>query len=788
MRNHAKEAGKLRRAIISPVMVLLLLSSFAFIFTVQPARAQSEGTIIINPDGSISSPVTANITVSNNAYTFNGSNYLPVVVDRSNIIIDGMGHTLQAPGNNGFSLSGMSDVTIKNTTIINSTVGIYLNSSSANDILSDNNVIANSEFGICLDSCDNNTLSGNKVTTNHDEGIWLYSSNNNTLSGNNVTANRDTGIGLIGSSDNVLSGNDVTANSQEGIGGGIAVWFSSNNNTLSGNSVAANGYGIWLSSSSGNVLSGNVMTCNNLYGNLGVYSLVLSDFVNHINTSNLVNGKPVYYLMNQSNVMINPETYPEVGYLGLINCKNVTVQGFTFTENGEGLLLANTTDSKITGNNVTANVDGIVLYYSSGDVLSGNNISNISDDGVDLYSSSNCTVSGNNITGSWTGIKLDYSSDNVLFSNNLRANSEDGINLYTSSNNVLVGNNVANNSYAGISLAYNSSNCVVSGSNITGNSLDGVDLSSSNCTVSGNNITNNGVGVDLVSSSSCSISGNNIANNSYDGVSLIVSSYCTVSGSNITGNSDEGVYLYYCSNCSVSGNNIANNAYGVFFISSSGNRFFHNNFINNTQQASSDGSPNTWDNGYPSGGNYWSNYQMTYPSAVENDSSAIWNTPYVIDTNNTDTYPLMGPLHTFKEGAWNNTSYYVDVVSNSTITNFNFSAHGSVTPQLPFMINFTVATRNGTIGFCRVTIPKELTSIATAGWAIEVNYTLVVGSINETNDCTYIYFTYPPGTATIILASPKPVPEFQPFMLLPLFMIITLLGAMILKRRRNVKK
>jgi hypothetical protein len=54
-------------------------------------------------------------------------------------------------------------------------------------------------------------------------------------------------------------------------------------------------------------------------------------------------------------------------------------------------------------------------------------------------------------------------------------------------------------------------------------------------------------------------------------------------------------------------------------------------------------STNVWDNGYPSGGNYWSDYQTKYLNATEIDSSSIWNTPYVIDTNNTDFYPLMTP-------------------------------------------------------------------------------------------------------------------------------------------------
>jgi hypothetical protein len=91
-----KKAGKLRGIVSSVMVSLLFLSLFVLAFTALPAKAQS-GTICINPNGSISSPVPANITTYNNvAYTFTGNNYLPIVVERSNIIINGKGYTLRA--------------------------------------------------------------------------------------------------------------------------------------------------------------------------------------------------------------------------------------------------------------------------------------------------------------------------------------------------------------------------------------------------------------------------------------------------------------------------------------------------------------------------------------------------------------------------------------------------------------------------------------------------------------------------------------------------------------------
>jgi parallel beta-helix repeat protein len=201
-------------------MAMLFMSLLAFAFNIQTARAQS-GTIYINPDGSISSPVPANITTHDNfTYTFTGNNYLPIVVHRSNIIINGMGHTLQGNGSAssiGFSLPGVSLVTIENTTITNSGDGIYLYSSSSfplpprptHNVLSGNNVTSN-VWGIYLNYSSSNVLSGNNVKSNG-VGIYLNLSINNVLSGNNVTANGD-GIDLYYSSGNVLFGNNITAN------------------------------------------------------------------------------------------------------------------------------------------------------------------------------------------------------------------------------------------------------------------------------------------------------------------------------------------------------------------------------------------------------------------------------------------------------------------------------------------------------------------------------------------------------------------------------------------------
>ena len=75
--------------------------------------------------------------------------------------------------------------------------------------------------------------------------------------------------------------------------------------------------------------------------------------------------------------------------------------------------------------------------------------------------------------------------------------------------------------------------------------------------------------------------------------------------------------------------------------SSANNLIYHNNFVGNPTQvyASPEVYVNIWDNGYPSGGNYWSDY-----SDVDLNSDGIWDHPYVIDADNIDRYPLVKPF------------------------------------------------------------------------------------------------------------------------------------------------
>jgi parallel beta-helix repeat protein len=169
--------------------------------------------------------------------------------------------------------------------------------------------------------------------------------------------------------------------------------------------------------------------------------------------------------------------------------------------------------------------------------------------------------------------------------------------------------------------------------------------SSSHVTISGTNITDSTDGILVSDSSNNCVYENNIAGNAYEGIYILTSSNNAISENNITVNTGDGVYLWGSSNNTIVGNIISNNWWGVASYYSSNNRIFHNNFINNPSQASSESSVDIWDGGYPSGGNYWSDYtgidEKSGPNQDLPGSDGIGDTPYYIDENNQDRYPLM---------------------------------------------------------------------------------------------------------------------------------------------------
>lgn len=240
---------------------------------------------------------------------------------------------------------------------------------------------------------------------------------------------------------------------------------------------------------------------------------------------------------------------------------------------------------------------------------------------------SNVTISGFHLIGPQsTGgnsvmlIVVDGADNCVIKDNVLEEYSGEALTLFGSHGDEVVGNVISSQSSAqslGGSCMYlvSSRNCLLRNNSLSGSELAGIMLlSSNNNTVSSNFITNQ---ID----------------------SLWFHTGAITLGTSSAGNT-------------VTGNTLVNNDYGVScWRYTRNNIIYHNSFVNNTHQTYDQLSEqlpvNFWDNGYPSGGNYWSDYHgndsFSGPYQNVTGGDGIGDAPYVMDAVSSDRYPLMGP-------------------------------------------------------------------------------------------------------------------------------------------------
>jgi parallel beta-helix repeat protein len=311
---------------------------------------------------------------------------------------------------------------------------------------------------------------------------------------------------------------------------------------------------------------------------------------------------------------------------------NCTITGNSITNNSEGVELYYSSNCTITGNSITNNGLGIVLYYSSNDSIRQNNIEN-NYNGIVVGSFSNCnTVSGNLITNTKNqgyGILLDSSSVNAVSGNNI-ANSWCGVGLSSSSDfNTISANMFVENGL----MVYDSYGNVVVDNTVNSKPLVYLESASNQDVADAGQVI-------LINCKRIRVQNLNLSHTTV-GLQLWNTNNTLISANSISANNQYGIYLYFSSNNTAFGNNITNNWYGIYLEdSSSNNRLYHNNVISNTIQVHTINSyPNVWDDGYLSGGNYWSDYGGT-----DADGDGIGDSPYVIDAFNRDNYPLTHPF------------------------------------------------------------------------------------------------------------------------------------------------
>jgi len=350
---------------------------------------------------------------------------------------------------------------------------------------------------------------------------------------------------------------------------------------------------------------------------------------------------------SRENVIVDGSGSGNVVY---VTVNDVSIDTFTMTNGFYGIYLLSSSNNNIMNCDVYRNkIHGIIIH-----TCNNNNI-----------------ISCNSYDNSQHGIYLELTSGNNVINCNSYDNAKDGIYIYaSSSNNNIINCNSYNNSGKGIRIylaTYNNIiNCTIHNNGAEGigpshapytdimnctiysNGCQGIycQMSSDHISITNCNVYNDRYGIQITDTSYLNILDCEVHDISDYGLYLFTATNCNIRRCNVYDNEGTGVYIFafrgdtkdnIITNC-----NLYNNNYGIrtndYYGSIYDNLIYHNNFVDNTQNAN-DKYANTWDDGYPSGGNYWDDY-----TGEDNDGDGIGDTPYhVAGGGNQDRYPFMSP-------------------------------------------------------------------------------------------------------------------------------------------------
>lgn len=514
--------------------------------------------------------------------------------------------------------------------------------------------------------------------------------------------------------------------------------------------------------------------------------------------------------------------------VSMVNSRFGNINGNSMEGDTQGIYLQNSDNNLVTANNLTNDASAITIQQSNGNSILANSLMNnynpgisiydshsntvsrnfiennpaygiylencqnttISDNsvtlvctGIHLQSSQNNTISGNTVTKTGPlAINLDHSDENTVERNDLRKN-ELTIQLFYSFNNVVIENNVTMN-MLGLFLGMSGNNTLEE-NYMTGNSYGfgvyGEQLSDFVNSVGvsnvvdgkpvyywldhhGGEVPSDAGFVALINSTGIGLANLKLENN-YEGILLAYSNHITLRNLTVS-NSLIGIWLLNSSSNAITECTLQGNTQTVWLKRSNNNTIYWNNFMSpNPFDAS--GTVNTWDNGYPDGGNYWAAFAGTdesngpYQNATGSDG--ISDSGYALNPGNKDHFPLMSPIKVLDAGEWDGQRYSAYVISNYTVSDFTFDPSEKA-------VSFNLTGPEGANGFCRIVIPTQLL------WAEDERWTIMLGEGNmnytqtSNQDYTFLYLTFLAKSGTVKIQGTHAIPEFNDFAIV-LFLI-----------------
>ena len=440
----------MRKAVALLLLLILITSSVALLL---PATVSAQTIVVPDDYATIQEAVeSANDgdTISVNAGRYFGN----TIVDKSVQIIGESpasttiyGDYITEEDRDTFQVNA-PNVVIANLAIANEDTSGMCIRINADDCEVRNNKFLY-EFGISGRAIEGEDCSNLSITENNLDGsIYLKNISGGTISENTILY-RDGPLTIEDSSNIVFSGNDMTEAMIVALVDGF-VLFQHCTNCIAQNNIFGAG-AITISGSPNcryldNTASGvdmiiigspNLQLKHSTFNSFKLNGQDLSEYICDIDTSNTVNGKPIYYLINQSNLGINPETYPNIGALYMINSTNIKIN--KLNTDTYDIRLVTTTDSEITENNLTDR--SIMLEHESNrNLISKNNMEAGTNGGyISVYGSSNNNITrntlhqntirlgwsavgnrivGNTILDSYTGLSID-ATGNTIYHNNI---------------------------------------------------------------------------------------------------------------------------------------------------------------------------------------------------------------------------------------------------------------------------------------------------------------------------------------------------------------------------------
>jgi parallel beta-helix repeat protein len=614
-------------------------------------------------------------------HVFVGKELKLIGEDRDATVISGYGtETVVQLGIN----SSITNLTIRNGEYGAVYRSYHLTPSYSGTSIVNCRIMDNLYGGISMQGCANDTITDNIVSNNTLFGLHLEHVGNGTIA-NNTILNNGYGIDFYGSSnDNVLRNNNITGNKYNFglIPRGHTVNFWSG-----------------LSPSKPGIVN-DVDTSNTVDGKPIIYWVNRSD-------QQVPSDAGYVWLNNCTNITISNCTLSNnLQGIMLLYADNTSIVNNNLTDNAYGIYIsAYCNNNSIGGNTLEDNVNGIYQWALSRFTTMRNNsisggkmnfgffpdMARRSRNGTDLINDIDAsnTVDGKPIIY-WidqhdrqvpenAGYVMLMNSTNILVKNLNLSNNVQNIFVLSSNDTVIANNSVANSVY-GIDASdygwfdYNTStyyrlysfNTTVKGNIVADNGV-GIRTYSDNSIVINNTLLRNPLGIYTMGASNSIISANLIVasdlNVTYLGPDLQIfynpewpwerswELSTMVIGGLIVGGSNNLIHdnTVMDSSIGINMNDYLRNYYG------SGNMIFHNNFVNNTlhQAIEARRGGNHWSYGYPSGGNYWSDYSSTdlYRGPDQNvtGSDGIGDTSYSLYPDNKDRYPLMNPWQRLPE-------------------------------------------------------------------------------------------------------------------------------------------